>query len=143
MPLKPGDFISADMWRGAVLKLPQGTEVTTRGGVLWVKMDGCWECEGIVFEGDALNLSVTITRLDGQEAEDESLPGHTCPNIDKAQRLFNRIAWWASQRPEEKATIRRLVNEGHEVLEKVRGENAQMRAAYWSMKKKEPSDAAS
>ena len=134
--LKAGDFIRSDAWRGAALKLPEGTEVTTIGGILWVKQDGCWESDGIMLEGDALNLSVTITRLEGQEPPEETrLPGHTCPNIDQTKRLINRVGWWATQRPAEKETIRRLVAEAHAMLEEVRRENAQMRAAYWHTKK--------
>jgi DNA-directed RNA polymerase subunit M/transcription elongation factor TFIIS len=63
-------------------------------------------------------------------------PGHTCPQIDKAQSLLRRIRWWQQHRPDEQTQIRHLFVEAALALETVREENRQMRAAYWSMHKR-------
>lgn len=60
------------------------------------------------------------------------LPGHTCPNIDKAQRQLRRLAWRV--RHGKKDDVSEVLVEGLKVLEAVRQENIQMRAAYYSIK---------
>ena len=75
------------------------------------------------------------------------VPGHTCPQIDKAQRALRRMAWRAHRtkaddgldlpdddigrevalRQDEVAVILR---DGIRALEEVRAENAAMRAAH-------------
>ena len=59
-------------------------------------------------------------------------PGHTCPNIDKAQRQMRRLAWRA--RNNVKGDVSEVLAEGLRLLEEVRQENAQMRAAYYDIK---------
>lgn len=59
------------------------------------------------------------------------VPGHTCPAIDGAQRVMRQLAWRLSN--PDRATKRdtqALVAEGLELLEQVRAENKQMRAAH-------------
>ena len=63
-------------------------------------------------------------------------PGHTCPQIDKAQSLLRRIRWRQQHRPDEQTQIRHLFVEAALALETVREENRQMRAAYWDMHKR-------
>lgn len=67
-------------------------------------------------------------------------PGHTCPQIDAAQRYMRRLAWRVKNRPEApEDEVQRLLREGLAVLEQVRDENKQLRAAYYAMKgAKEP-----
>ena len=66
-------------------------------------------------------------------------PGHTCPNIDHAQRVMRRLAWRVKNRPEcPEDEIQTLLWEGLETLEGVREENKQLRAAYYEIKKKLP-----
>lgn len=58
-------------------------------------------------------------------------PGHTCPAIDRAQSLLRRIAWRVRHRPEcTEDEVQVLLAEGLAVLEQVRRENSEMRAAY-------------
>jgi len=59
-------------------------------------------------------------------------PGHTCPNIDKAQRQLRRLAWRA--RNNVKGDVSEVLAEGLRLLEEVRQENAQMRAAYYDIR---------
>ena len=59
-------------------------------------------------------------------------PGHTCPNIDKAQRQMRRLAWRA--RNNVKGDVSDVLAEGLRLLEEVRQENAQMRAAYYDIR---------
>lgn len=62
-------------------------------------------------------------------------PSHTCPRIDEAQRYMRRLAWRIKNRPltpEDEVAF--LLREGLQVLEQVREENRQMRAAYYAMK---------
>ena len=70
-------------------------------------------------------------------------PGHTCPQIDRAQSALRRIAWRAKRSTplgvQERAAVDTLLAEGLRALEAVRAENAEMRAAYWAMKKNTPS----
>ena len=68
---------------------------------------------------------------------DTKPPGHTCPNIDRAQRTMRRLAWRVKNRPESpEDEIQTLLREGLETLERVREENKQLRAAYYDLKKK-------
>ena len=62
------------------------------------------------------------------------LPGHTCPAIDTAKSAFRRLAWRAIEDPTDREAIRARVREGLVVLEQIRTENAQLRAAYWEMR---------
>jgi len=58
-------------------------------------------------------------------------PGHTCPSIDHAQRVLRRLAWRVRNRPEcPEDEVQALLAEGLAVLEQVRRDNSQMRAAY-------------
>lgn len=59
------------------------------------------------------------------------VPGHTCPAIDGAQRVLRQLAWRLSN-PDRavKRDTQALVAEGLELLEQVRAENKQMRAAH-------------
>ena len=64
------------------------------------------------------------------------VPGHTCPAIDGAQRVMRQLAWRLSN--PDRATKRdtqALVAEGLELLEQVRNENKQMRAAHADIEK--------
>lgn len=75
----------------------------------------------------------------GEEAREEAIklvddvepPGHTCPEIDRAQRVMRQLAWRANNpnRAAKKDTAT-LLKEGLEALEAVREENKQMRAAH-------------
>jgi hypothetical protein len=60
-------------------------------------------------------------------------PGQTCPKIDAAQRTMRRLAWRA-RNPDRAGDAPRLLSEGPALLEVVREENAQMRAAYYAMR---------
>lgn len=58
-------------------------------------------------------------------------PGHTCPTIDKTQRVLRRLAWRVKNKPEApEDEVQALLREGLDLLERVRAENTQMRAAY-------------
>jgi hypothetical protein len=62
-------------------------------------------------------------------------PGHTCPQIDAAQRVMRRLAWRVTNRPEApEDEVQSLLREGLQTLEQVREENKQLRAAYYAMK---------
>ena len=64
-------------------------------------------------------------------------PGHTCPQIDAAQRYMRRLAWRVKNKPDaSEDEVRALLREGLAVLEQVREENKQLRAAYYAMRKK-------
>lgn len=62
-------------------------------------------------------------------------PGHTCPQIDKAQSCLRKLAWRAAGGVAV-ITPAEVLDEGLRVLEEVRAENRQMRAAYWDMHKR-------
>lgn len=64
-------------------------------------------------------------------------PGHTCPAIDQAQGAMRRLAWRA-QNPDRSPArdAGSVLAEGVELLERVREENRQMRAAYWRMRRR-------
>ena len=66
-------------------------------------------------------------------------PGHTCPQIDRAQSALRRMAWRAKRGTvlgvKERAAVDTILAEGVKALEAVRAENAQMRAAYWAVKR--------
>lgn len=67
-------------------------------------------------------------------------PGHTCPNIDRAQSAFRRMAWrmrrlhdWPIDEEFEtslRKEISDIAAEGIAALEQVRADNTQMRAAH-------------
>jgi hypothetical protein len=67
-------------------------------------------------------------------------PGHTCPNIDRAQSAFRRMTWRMRRLhdgpidDEFEAILRKeitdLAAEGIAALEEVRADNTQMRAAH-------------
>lgn len=59
-------------------------------------------------------------------------PGHTCPNIDKAQRCLRRLAWRVRNGRDD--DVSEILTEGLRLLEEIRLENRQMRAAYYHMK---------
>lgn len=66
-------------------------------------------------------------------------PGHTCPEIDHAQRVMRQLAWRIRNRPSEfypEEEVAALLRDGLAVLENVREENRAMRAAHAHMKKK-------
>ena len=59
------------------------------------------------------------------------VPGFTCPTIDKAQRVLRRLAWRVRNRPEtSEDEVSVLLAQGLALLETVREDNKQMRAAY-------------
>jgi len=59
------------------------------------------------------------------------VPGYTCPTIDKAQRVLRRLAWRVKNRPETpEDEVQQLLAQGLALLETVREDNKQMRAAY-------------
>ena len=63
-------------------------------------------------------------------------PGHTCPAIDGLQHILRQMIWRMDNpdRP-TRQSMRDLYCDGLALLERVRAENAEMRAAYYSMKK--------
>lgn len=73
-----------------------------------------------------------LAALGGVGAINTRPPGHTCPTIDKLKSSLRRIEWWDKNRPESRETITELVQEAHALLEVVREDNTQMRAAYWA-----------
>lgn len=59
------------------------------------------------------------------------VPGFTCPTIDKTQRVLRRLAWRVKNRPETpEDEVNALLAQGLALLETVREDNKQMRAAY-------------
>lgn len=62
-------------------------------------------------------------------------PGHTCPNIDKAQKQMRRLAWRARLKYGGYHDVDEVLQKGLKALEEVREENAQMRSAYYEIKK--------
>jgi hypothetical protein len=66
-------------------------------------------------------------------------PGHTCPEIDRAQHVLRQLAWRIRNRPSNhypEEEVAALLREGLAVLENVRAENAAMRDAHAYMQKK-------
>jgi len=61
-------------------------------------------------------------------------PGHTCPQIDKAQKQMRRLAWRARLKYGGYPDIDEVLQKGLKALEEVREENAQMRSAYYDMR---------
>jgi len=67
-------------------------------------------------------------------------PGHTCPDIDRAQSAFRKLAWRirrmrdgcvdADLTQQLRGEVTALVAEGEAALERVREANTQMRAAH-------------
>lgn len=63
-------------------------------------------------------------------------PGHTCPTIDRTQRVLRRLAWRVRNKPEcPEDEVQALLAEGLSLLEQVREDNRQMRAAYYAARK--------
>jgi hypothetical protein len=63
-------------------------------------------------------------------------PGHTCPAIDGVQHVLRQIIWRMDNPDRQtRQDARDLLCEGLALLEQVRTENGQMRAAYYAMKK--------
>lgn len=64
-------------------------------------------------------------------------PGHTCPEIDRAQRVLRQLVWRADN-PDKvtKKDTATLLKEGLAALEAVREENKQMRDAYAYMSRR-------
>lgn len=63
-------------------------------------------------------------------------PGHTCPTIDRTQRVLRRLAWRVRHRPEcPEDEVQALLAEGLALLEQVREDNRQMRAAYYAARR--------
>jgi hypothetical protein len=64
-------------------------------------------------------------------------PGHTCPAIDKVQHVLRQIVW-RMDNPDKptRQDARDLMVEGLALLETVRTENRQMRAAHAEMQRK-------
>lgn len=56
-------------------------------------------------------------------------PGHTCPQIDKAQSALRKLAWRAAGGVAV-ITPAEVMDDGLRALEEVRAENRQMREAY-------------
>lgn len=66
-------------------------------------------------------------------------PGHTCPEIDRAQHVLRQLAWRIRNRPADfypEEEVAALLREGLAVLENVREENRTMRAAHAHMRKR-------
>ena len=66
-------------------------------------------------------------------------PGHTCPEIDRAQHVLRQLAWRIRNRPADffpAEEVAALLREGLAVLETVREENTAMREAHAYMQKK-------
>ena len=59
-------------------------------------------------------------------------PGHTCPNIDRAQSALRRLAWRCVNPEHKGVTPAEVLAEGLAALEEVREENRRMRAAYYN-----------
>lgn len=71
------------------------------------------------------------------EPSDVGVPGHTCPAIDKVQRILRQLVWRMDNPDREtRQTVRDLVTAGIAHLETVRTENKQMRQAHAEMQKK-------
>lgn len=77
-----------------------------------------------------------------EEAREEAVekaepPGHTCPAIDKVQHVLRQIVW-RMDNPDKptRQDARDLMVEGLALLETVRDENRQMRAAHAEMQRK-------
>lgn len=63
-------------------------------------------------------------------------PGHTCPTIDRTQRVLRRLAWRVRHRPEcPEDEVATLLAEGLALLEQVREDNRRMRAAYYAARR--------
>ena len=74
-------------------------------------------------------------------AESPRPPGHTCPQIDRAQHVMRQLAWRIRNRPPEfyaPEEVSALLREGLAALENVRAENSAMRAAYHAAVKETP-----
>lgn len=66
-------------------------------------------------------------------------PGHTCPNIERAQRVMRQLAWRIRNRPPElysEEEVAEALREGLLALEHVREDNTAMREAHAYMQKK-------
>ena len=84
---------------------------------------------------DALELHAQAEDL--LEMGDTRVPGHTCPAIDKVQRILRQLVWRMDNPDREtRQTVRDLVVAGIAHLETVRAENKQMRQAHAEMQKK-------
>ena len=59
-------------------------------------------------------------------------PGHTCPNIDRAQSALRRLAWRCANPEHNGVTPADVLAEGISALEEVREENRRMRATYYN-----------
>lgn len=70
------------------------------------------------------------------EPSDAGVPGHTCPAIDKVQRILRQLVWRMDNPDKQtRQTVRDLVSAGIAHLETVREENKQMRASHAEMTK--------
>ena len=66
-------------------------------------------------------------------------PGHTCPNIDRAQRVMRQLAWRIRNRPPEfysEDEVAEALREGLLALEHVREDNTAMRDAHAHMQQR-------
>lgn len=63
-------------------------------------------------------------------SDEATVPGWTCPAIDKAQRALRRLHWRVRHPEHDGITEDEVLAEGLAALEQVRAENKQMRAAY-------------
>jgi len=64
------------------------------------------------------------------------LPGHTCPAINRVQRVLRQVIWrMDNPNRATRQDARELLCEGLAALEQVRAENTQIRAAYYIIKK--------
>ncbi len=70
---------------------------------------------------------------------DPKPPGHTCPNIDRAQQVMRQLAWRIRNRPPElysEEEVADALREGLRALEHVREDNTAMREAHAHTQKK-------
>lgn len=71
------------------------------------------------------------------EPGDTGVPAHTCPAIDKVQHVLRQIVWRMDNPDKQtRQDARDLLVQGLALLEQVRAENRQMRAAHAEMQKK-------
>jgi len=66
-------------------------------------------------------------------------PGHTCPEIDRAQQVMRQLAWRIRNRPTytyPEEEVAALLRDGLAVLENVREQNTTMREAHAYMQRK-------
>ena len=141
--MTPGTYI--DTWQepGADT-LPLGTQVVQEAsGRVWEKRKqagvvGWWSSSRDWVPGKILAHRVKVIYIGGEVELSFPVepPGHTCGKIDELKSVLRKIEWWDKNRPHADAHIHDLVRQAHAVLEEVRGQNSQLRSAYYAARKK-------